>query len=147
MIFLAAMTAGDLTNEDFLRYVGCNPVHAKMEVNGKIELAGRRVPEGHLNQFIWRMRDENVSSADITVVIIFNQTREKHRFEEYQFELSRREPEIADFLQWLRRNTGSKQTDMAETDEGNLVFTLRDCATDKLSEMFSVHSRKSIQSV
>jgi len=147
MIFLAALTEGELTRDDFLRYVGSNPVHASIRFDGKIELAGQSVPTGNMKRFIWRMRDDAVTSNDIAVVVIFNQTREKHSFNEYQFAYNRRLPEINSYMDTLRSATSTNEVDRYETDEGNLVYILRNCDTSVLSEAFSKHSRKTIQKV
>lgn len=147
MIFLAAMTEGELTQRDFLRYVGSNPVHAGIAIDGEIELAGQRVPEGYMKRYIWRMQDKNVTSADIALVVIFNQTREERDFEEHRFMLSRRGEEIKEFVDTLMRMTWAKQADTYLTSEGNLVYILRECDTKVLSEAFSKHSRKAIQKV
>lgn len=147
MIYLAAMTEGELTQRDFLRYIGSNPVHASTRFDGQIELAGQSVPEGHMKRFIWRMQDQTVTSNDIAVVVIFNQTRELRDFEEHKFMHKRREKEIAEFIESLASVTFSKEADTYITTEGNLVYILRDCDTKILSGAFSVHSRRTIQKV
>jgi len=147
MIYLAAMIDGELNHNDFLRHVGCNPVHASVMFNGKIELTGQRVPEGFMQRYMWRMRDESITSSDITFVVIFNHTREKHSFDEYKIAYERRLPEITEYLDGVKDLTEAKSVDTYKTDEGNLVYILRDCKTEKLSEQFSRHSRKGIQSV
>ena len=147
MIFLAALTEGELTNEDFFRYVGSNPVHGSVFFNGDIQLAGQRVPDGHMKRYIWRMRDESVTSADIAIVVIFNQTRELRSFAQHQFEYERRLPEIVDYVDSLKAATFADSVDCMETTEGNLVYILRNCATHILSEAFSVHSRATIRKV
>jgi len=145
MIYLAALTEGELTQRDFLRYVGSNPVHASIRFDGKIELAGQSVPAGSMKRFIWRMRDNAVTSNDIAVVVIFNQTREKRSFNEFAY--NRRLPEINSYMDTLKSATSTNEVDRYETDEGNLVYILRNCDTSVLSEAFSKHSRKTIQKV
>lgn len=147
MIYLAAMTEGEVTQRDFLRYVGANPAFAQVEFDGEIELAGQRVPNGYMQRYIWRMQDKRITSNDITVVVIYNQTRESRDFEQHKFMHKRRAAEIEEFIGWLTEMTGAKEADTALTTEGNLVYFMRDCDTRKLSEAFSAHSRPQIRKV
>lgn len=147
MLYLAALTVGELTKPDFLRYVGHNPVHAGVHFDGVAELASQSVPEGHMKRYVWRMRDKNVTSNDVACVIIFNPTRETHKFEEYRFVYERRQSEIDEFVSQIQGWVNAKSMDTYTTYEGNLVMILRDCKTAALGRIFADHARKAIQSV
>lgn len=147
MMFLTALSDTQLTKDDFLRLVGHNPVFAEVEFNGSIELGETIVPAGHLRQFIWRLQDKKITSNDITIVVMFNSTREKHSLDEFKFVRTRRADEIQTYVDTLIRTVKAKAIDTLSTDEGNLVYILRDCNTESLSEQFSKHSRKLIKPV
>lgn len=146
-MFLAALSETELTKQDFLRLVSHNPVYAEVFFDGCVELGESRVPAGHMRQYMWRLQDKKITSNDITIVVMFNNTREKHPIDDFKFVHRRRADEIDMFVGRIAKTVSAEEIEMLTSDEGNLVYILRRCNTEPLSEQFSKHSRRQIKAV
>lgn len=146
-MFLAALSETELTKQDFLRLVSHNPVYAEVLFDGYVELGETRVPAGHMRQYMWRLQDKKITSNDITIVVMFNNTREKHSIDDFKFVHRRRSDEIDMFVGRIAKTVRAEEIEMLTSDEGNLVYILRDCDTEPLSEQFSKHTRRHIKAV
>lgn len=147
MIYAAALVDAQMSKEDFLKVIGHNPQFHGVCFKGKIELAESTVEAGKLRRFVWRLRDENVTSTDMTLVVMFNQTTEKKTLEEHQFMLARRHDEIQTFLDDLSDQIKPVDVETGVTENGNLVYFLRACNMEWLSKQFTGHARRAIKGV
>ena len=98
MIYAAVLFDGQLEKVDFENVVAHNSDFEGMKFKGKLDIAQIKVPEGSLSQYVYRLKDENETSNDLTFIVMFNKTRENKSLEEYQFILNRHAEQIQTFL-------------------------------------------------
>lgn len=147
MIFCAALVDASMSKEDFLKVLGHNPQFHGICFKGVVELAESSVAPGMMRRFVWRLRDENETSNDLTLVVMFNKTNEKKSLEEYQFVLDRRADEIATFRDDLADNIDPVSMEHGLTENGNIVYFMRDCNLEWLNNQFTRHARRAIKGV
>lgn len=147
MIFVAALSEARLKHEDVLFVLAHNPQLAGIKFKGSVDLVESRRQKGKLSLFIWRLNDHEVTSEDVTFVIIFSQSKDKKSFAENQFILNRRKDEIQAFLDELCDELDPEDVEHQIMENGNLVYFLKDCDTSYLSNSFAQHARAGIKGV
>lgn len=147
MIFVAALSEARLKHEDVLFVLAHNPQLAGIKFKGSVDLVESRRQKGKLSLFVWRLNDHEVTSEDVTFVIMFSQSKEEKAFAENRFMLKRRGDEIQTFLDDLCDDLDPEDVEPQIMENGNLVYFLRGCDTSFLSNSVARHARAGIKEV
>lgn len=147
MIYAAALVDASMSKDDFLKVIGHNPQFHGVFFKGIVELCESSVAPGKMRRFVWRLRDEKETSNDLTFVVVFNQTTDQKSLLEHQFLLNRRADEIAEFRDALADNIDPEIIEHGVVENGNIVYFMRDCKMEWLSNQFTKHSRAAIKEV
>lgn len=147
MIYAAVLFDGQLEKVDFENIVAHNSDFEGMKFKGKLDIAQIKVPEGSLSQFVYRLKDENETSNDLTFVVMFNKTRENKSLEEYQFILNRHSEQIQTFLDDLCDEVDPEDVEMKILANGNILYVLKDCDLKPLEKQFTKSARNKMKAV
>ena len=147
MIYLAALSHVELHKPDFLRLIGHNKDFGSTYFDAKVAMCESKQPAGKMRRFVWQVRDNNITTDDLTVVILFNETREKRGAFAAQIKLKQHKQEIDAFYNWLANSVKPKSVETGTTDEGNIFYTFRQCDFSHLTGVFANHARRLIAGV
>lgn len=147
MIYAAVLFDGQLEKADFENIVAHNNDFEGVKFKGKLDMAQMKVPEGKLSQFIYRLKDENETSSDLTFVVMFNKTRESKSIEEYQFVLNRHAEQIQIFLDDLCDEVDPEDVETRILANGNILYVLKDCDLKPLEKQFTKSARNKMKAV
>lgn len=147
MIYAAVLSSEKLEKKDFERVMAHNETFKGEKFKGNLDLAEVKNKDGGMNQYVFRLKDENINSDELTFLVMFNNSTEEKSLEEYQFMLNRHFEQIDNFLNEICDLIEVEEVEQDILINGNIIYRAKESNFQELEKLFTKSLRNKMKAI